>query len=256
MLVTNEGRVLDYEYFKFPAGEPHIRFKGIEVIDVHSIKINLSIYSPEDLIKLALACDALKRNGAILTELTIGYLASSRQDRVANKGEALSIKVYADVINSLGFKKVNIIDPHSDVSAALIDNSNVVTNHHFVFSKLNQWVGEDYWLVAPDNGASKKIQSLSKFLKHDKVAQGSKVRNTLTGKIKSFDVDVIDFERKDCVIVDDICDGGGTFLGLAKVLKERNAGALFLFITHGIFSKGKEELLEHYHVVESLTTKQ
>lgn len=255
MLVTNKNIVLEYDYFKFPTGEPHIRFKNVGGIDLYSVKINLSIYSPEDLIKLALACDALKRNEAFLKELTIGYLASSRQDRVANKGEPLSVKIYANVINSLGFKRVNIIDPHSDVATALINNSKVIDNHHFVLSKLNQWVNQDYYLVAPDQGASKKIQSLAKFLKHDKIAYGSKVRNTMNGKITSFNVDVEDFEGKDCVVVDDICDGGGTFVGLADKLKERNAGRLFLFVSHGLFTKGKDLLLDYYSQVESLTIK-
>jgi len=46
--------------------------------------------------------------------------------------------------------------------------------------------------------------------------------------------------------VDDICDGGGTFIGLAKALKQKNAGNLYLAVSHGIFSKGFNELNKHF----------
>jgi len=49
--------------------------------------------------------------------------------------------------------------------------------------------------------------------------------------------------------VDDICDGGGTFLGLATALKEKNAGKLSLIVSHGIFSKGFEELNKSFDTV-------
>jgi len=51
------------------------------------------------------------------------------------------------------------------------------------------------------------------------------------------------------LIVDDICDGGGTFLGLGEELKKKNAGPLFLAISHGIFSKGFDELVKVYEQI-------
>ena len=63
-------------------------------------------------------------------------------------------------------------------------------------------------------------------------------RDTATGNIIRTDISVQDFKGANLMIVDDICDGGRTFIELAKVLRERNAGKIELFITHGIFSKG------------------
>jgi ribose-phosphate pyrophosphokinase len=74
------------------------------------------------------------------------------------------------------------------------------------------------------------------------VVECSKSRDVKTGKLTGFKVYAEDLEGKDCLIVDDICDGGGTFIGLAGELKKKNAGNLYLAVTHGIFSKGFEEL--------------
>ena len=68
---------------------------------------------------------------------------------------------------------------------------------------------------------------------------------TATGNITKTTVLHDDFGGKDCVIVDDICDGGRTFIELAKVLKERGAGKIGLFVTHGIFSQGVGVLFDN-----------
>jgi ribose-phosphate pyrophosphokinase len=72
-----------------------------------------------------------------------------------------------------------------------------------------------------------------------------------TGKLSGFKVFADDLKGKTCVIVDDICDGGGTFLGLAKELKDKSCGKLILIVTHGIFSKGLEKLTEVFDEVFS-----
>jgi ribose-phosphate pyrophosphokinase len=64
--------------------------------------------------------------------------------------------------------------------------------------------------------------------------------------LEGFRVYEDDLQGKDCLIVDDICDGGGTFIGLAKELKKHNAGNLYLSVSHGIFSKGLKELNQYF----------
>ena len=78
------------------------------------------------------------------------------------------------------------------------------------------------------------------------VVECGKSRDVKTGKLSRFKVYEEDLEGKTCLVVDDICDGGGTFLGLAKELKKKNAGDLILVVSHGIFSRGFEELLSLY----------
>jgi ribose-phosphate pyrophosphokinase len=190
---------------------------------------------------LCLAVDALRRQDIELESLFIPYFPAARQDRVMVKGEPLSVKVYADIINSLNFKKVLVFDAHSEVTPALVNNCEVIANHKFIQSVI-QSIGSDVLLISPDGGALKKIYKLSEFLGGIEVVECSKSRDVKTGKLKGFKVYESDLKGKNCLIVDDICDGGGTFIGLAEELKNKNAGKLYLAVSHGIFNKGFEDL--------------
>ena len=161
------------------------------------------------------------------------------------RGESLSSKVYADLINDLGLDDVAIFDPHSEVVPALLDRCTVVQNHGFIAEVLKR-LPQRPLLVSPDSGALKKIHGLSKALGGLPVLECGKSRDVRTGALSGFTVPEADLNGQPCLIVDDICDGGGTFLGLADALRSRNAGPLFLAVSHGIFSKGTSALLEKF----------
>jgi ribose-phosphate pyrophosphokinase len=235
-----DGEEIEFESFTFSGGEPHIKInptfdKSKEVTITHRLN------SFNDLGLLCLAVDALQRMDAKLQNLIIPYFPAARQDRVMIKGEPLSVKVYANIINTLNFKKVIVFDAHSEVTPAVLNNCEVVTNHNFI-QKVIQEIGNDVLLISPDGGALKKIYNVSEFLGGIEVVECSKSRDVKTGKLNGFKVYADDLQGKDCLIVDDICDGGGTFIGLADELKKKNAGKLYLAVSYGIFSKGFESL--------------
>ncbi len=231
---------LQFESFTFSGGEPHIKINSDFDIS-KSVTVSHRLNSFNDLGLLCLAVDALQRMEAKLETLIIPYFPSARQDRVMVKGEPLSVKVYADIINSLKFKKVIVFDTHSEVTSAVLNNCDPVTNHKFI-EKVVQQIGSKVLLISPDGGALKKIYKVSEFLGGEEVVECSKSRDVKTGKLTGFKVYADDLHERDCLIVDDICDGGGTFIGLAAELKNKNAGKLYLVVSHGIFSKGFEDL--------------
>ena len=231
---------IQFESFTFSGGEPHIKINSDFDI-LKSVTVTHRLNSFNDLGLLCLAVDALQRMEAKLEILIIPYFPSARQDRVMVKGEPLSVKVYADIINSLKFKKVIVFDTHSEVTSAVLNNCDHVTNHKFI-EKVVQEIGSNVLLISPDGGALKKIYKVSEFLGGVEVVECSKSRDVKTGKLTGFKVYADDLHGKDCLIVDDICDGGGTFMGLAVELKKKNAGKLYLVVSHGIFSKGFEDL--------------
>jgi ribose-phosphate pyrophosphokinase len=98
--------------------------------------------------------------------------------------------------------------------------------------------------VSPDAGAEKKIFAFAKELGFENVVRAGKVRDVSSGKITGTEVYVPEpalyKTDKDFLIVDDICDGGRTFIELAKKLRPMTTGKIKLLITHGIFSKGIE----------------
>lgn len=240
------GDQIDFSFFTFSGGEPHIRIESFAPIE--NVTITHRIRSFNDLGKLCIAVDALRRMGVKNIEVLLPYFPAARQDRVMVPGESLTVKVYAEIINQLKLSRITIVDPHSDVTPALLNNCTVLNNYSFI-KKVIEELPEEFVLISPDAGASKKIISLAKAIGASQVVECSKKRDLVTGKLSGFDVHDDDLSGKPCLIVDDICDGGGTFLGLANELKKSNSGKLYLAVTHGIFSKGLNGLDQYFEKI-------
>lgn len=221
-----------HKTFNFPVGEMQV---SVFTVAQKEVSMEFIFEKNEDIIELLMVCDAIKRDGNKLMLLTMHYVPFGRQDRVAVSGEAFSLKVFCDLVNSLGFQHVLITDPHSDVTPALLNNCTVVTQDQVFIERLNG--NKDFLLISPDGGALKKIYKLAKKAKVP-VIECTKKRNVENGEVTETVVHADDLQGKDCVIVDDICDGGRTFIEIAKVLKTKNCGKIFLCVTHGFFTKG------------------
>ena len=103
-----------------------------------------------------------------------------------------------------------------------------------------------FYLISPDDGSNKKIFDLAKLIDYDgEIIRCDKLRDIVTGNIIETIVYKDDLNGKDCLIVDDICDGGRTFIQLATALKQKNCGKIYLIVTHGIFSNGYDLLSEY-----------
>lgn len=261
-LKSDPSETINHEIFIFSGGEPHIKIehnhhkvrKETEAGGWCEVWITQRINSFEDLGVLMVAVDALKNTYPLDNIfLYLPYFPGARQDRRMVFGEPLTAKVYADVINSLGFKAVRILDPHSDVAPALIDNCFPANNHNFVLKCVETLFSGElsdrydsekpfFNVVSPDAGSNKKIKDVTKELFSSdypcNLIKCDKTRDVATGKIKGFEVYADDLGSMPTIIIDDICDGGGTFLGLAEELINKNCGKLYLIVTHGIFSKG------------------
>lgn len=239
------------EYITFPTGEEHIRIPDLSATNHVIIEYN---DTDGELMKLGMAVDICRRANVKSITLNMPFVPYARQDRIADEGDPLSIKVFANFINSLGFDYIFIVDPHSDVTPALFDNVVVVPQEAYASKAAMHILSPDLVLVAPDIGAAKKVKLLQKLI-HKltgvmyPVVQCDKTRDPSTGWITGFQVLSGEVEGNTCLLVDDICDGGGTFLGLADVLLSKGAGPLHLFVTHGIFSKGVDALLAKFKTI-------
>ena len=184
------------------------------------------------------------------------YIMGARSDRKFEDGGNNYLKdVICPVINSLNFKTVTCIDPHSDVLEACIKGFKKESNLHLIKAALNSFCGDagyksnDFILISPDAGASKKIYKLAEQIGYKgDIITCSKDRDT-EGKLTKTVVPLVeDYALKDFIIIDDICDGGATFINIAKEIRQkfRNSPKIYLIVTHGIFSKGFEELSQYF----------
>lgn len=239
------------ERMKFSGGEIQVRLgtRPYCYQDATTIGITAKLQSSDDVMELLLVTDALRRKYPTMQLwLTMPYLPYARQDRVCAQGEALSLKVFCDLINAQKYNRVFIVDCHSDVGAALLDNCENQSSEVYV-KKVTQYFlkGKRVVLVSPDAGANKKVQGLSTALQIPFV-RADKTRDTKTGAITGCVV-YTEKTSDDYLIIDDICDGGRTFVELAKVLREKTTGKIHLYVTHGIFSAGYEVFDEYIDTV-------
>lgn len=243
----------DIEAFSFPGGERHVRLPAamLEIANQFDAwGIEARLYDAAGVMDLLLATDALRRAipvGATV-RLVMPYVPYARQDRVAAPGEALSAKVFAALINSQGYSSVEAWDPHSDVIPALIDNLRVTSTRSLlqaaVAGKGQAQLLRECAFVAPDAGARKRVGDLARVYGTE-VVYADKVRDVVTGKLSGTRVPDVLPERP-LLVIDDLCDAGGTFLLLADALREKTSQPLYLYVTHGLFTRGLDALKTKY----------
>lgn len=230
--------------FKFPAGEVGVKLNPTNFYPerVDKVKISATLRSSDEIMALLLAIDSVKRvyTGAVIY-LSIPYLPYARQDRVCNSGESFSLGVLTLILNSCNLQSVTVVEPHSDVSTALLNNCSVVSSVD-IFKKVKSYWGNTF-IVAPDAGAGKRCEMFAKSVGAAGVIQCIKKRDIKTGNILSVNC-YDEVVGKELFVLDDLCDGGGTFVALQEVL--HGYSKLEIGVVHGIFSKGVNVLTDVY----------
>jgi ribose-phosphate pyrophosphokinase len=255
-LVNQEKSYIKYKINKFPDGQ-----QSVDLVDIFNItddiRIATRLNSFSDLEILICATKALRNITTKPIHLYVPYFLGSRSDRKFGLGGVNYLKeVICPIINSLDFATVEVLDPHSDVLEACLNNFVKLSTNYLVKQALTQIDNKDgarnrVCLVSPDAGAYKKIFDVAQKFNIDNIITASKVRDIKTGAILRTEVPTLD-QHKDLkyIIIDDICDGGRTFTELAKVMKEsRPTAKIYLVVTHGIFSAGFDELSKYFEQI-------
>lgn len=238
----NNEVTLDFGFY--PAGEPYIKFEE----DPEDLQyMVLRPRNIADFVAGMFLADSVTERGGHLRELSLNCVPGARQDRINPTGDTLfTAKSIAQMINARDFDRVHIFDPHSPVISALIDR--VVVHQPWEEYQIKYAFRRDYSaLVAPDAGAIKRTEAMASVLNLP-VIQASKTRDVSTGALSGFSIGIVPpgvFGGSKVLVFDDLCDGGWTFTGLGKALAESGLQA-DLYVSHGIFSKGLEELKKHY----------
>jgi ribose-phosphate pyrophosphokinase len=236
------------KFWTFPGGERSVKLTPRQEFYVGNIVVRMAFKGSDDLMDMMLTVNALRNMYGQNRKLALNvpYLPFSRQDRVMTEGESFGLQAAVAMINLCNFDEVTTMDVHSDVASALFPAG--------VFYSIPQ---EGVWkttvdsivrlesdrsrvvLISPDAGALKKIYKLAKATDL-RVVEAKKIRDVATGQIVKTDIEECELINVDtAIIVDDICDGGRTFVELAKEIRRGGyQGDLILCVTHGIFSKG------------------
>ena len=223
--------------FKFPGGETH--FKGNVPEHEDESYCVITGVDANDFISATMWTQVVHAAGKKVT-VYIPYLPGARADR----GTPFGAEVYAGLINSINADTVVAFDPHSPVMPGLINNLRVVDSTRLVRRAVGGVEDTTYTgIIAPDKGAHDRAAAVGHAL-HLPVYTAGKTRDFDTGAITGFECDPLP-EGGRFLIVDDICDGGGTFRGLAAHLGLPRE-SLGLYVSHGIFSGKAADLNESF----------
>ena len=236
----------------FPGGEPHVK---ISTIEDEKVQINYNATSWEDFGLLICLLNALQHQDKTI-HLFMPYFPGARQDRNPDGNTPLTVEIYAEILSPY-VSHLIIADIHSDLALSIITQyfrSVERISVRDIFTEYKSHFHHIDYIIAPDKGAIGRATEAADVLGVP-VIQCEKVRDFNTGNITGYEI-LGDILPGEYLVVDDICDGGATFniLGesfydiLHKIGGEDvvESYGLHLYVTHPIFSKGFDDILDNY----------
>lgn len=243
-----------FKTWKFPVGEVGVQLTCLDQ-EIFKADSTFEIYwefeNNEEFFIVANLVDALRNANKNVGLIEIPYLPYSRQDRVCHSGESFALQVFLKMLDSINVKTVITTDLHSQVATKLVNKGSETPDYKMRLADIKQWriaenLPEFDWYVGPDKGSVSKLKLFtddgsikrnSHYLEKTRTPEGIKIvdltENKLSGKV---------------CIVDDLIDGGGTFLASADVLRKQHPQIteLSLYVTHGFFTAGLDKLKEKF----------
>jgi len=228
-------RLVNSKIKKFADGEIYVEIN--ENIRGNNIFIIQSISSPanDNLLEMLLCIDALKRSSAKNITAVIPYFGYARQDRKVVPRTSISAKLVSNLITKAGADRVVTVDLHAgqiqgffDIPVDNLFATPIFYRHIKKRLKLNNIV-----CVSPDAGGIVRTRGLSKLL--DVGLAIVDKRRPSPGKSEVMNI-IGNVKNKVCIMVDDIIDSGGTIVNAAKMLQNKGAKEIHVYITHGVLS--------------------
>jgi ribose-phosphate pyrophosphokinase len=258
------------EIVKYPDLTSYVKVKYTATDkDPKIFKVN----SYEDLWHLNQYVDAYNDTFTKKPTIMIPNLIDAQADRRFNKNESFGLKLVCKFLNKM---KANfrIFHPHNaEVVTALLDKVEIIDNSEFIKQAITNlhpktpWYGyntnnsdlfKSLILMSSDAGGFKPLMKLcDKIGWRGETESAAKSRKFVDSKsVLEQRIDRTDFTGKDILIIDDICSYGGTFKGLAKLLRERNCGKLYLAVSHmTVQNLGEDPVTKYFDKVFTTNSK-
>jgi ribose-phosphate pyrophosphokinase len=211
--------------------DENVRGEDVFVIQSTSYPAN------DNLMELLITLDALKRASARRVTAVIPYFGYARQDRKSGSRTPISAKLVANIITAAGANRVLTMDLHAAQIQGFFDIpvDNLFSAPLFSRDIAERYKGRDLMVVSPDVGGVVRARALASRL-HTDLAIIDK-RRPRAGVSEVMNV-IGEVQGRDCIIVDDIIDSGGTHCNAANALVQHGAKSVSVYVTHGVFSGG------------------
>jgi ribose-phosphate pyrophosphokinase len=238
----------------FPDGEKRIKLNEKVLGEDTFILESTGMPVDSNYMELFFFVDALKRSGAKTVTAIIPYLGYSRQDHIFRDGEDVSLEVIIKILESVGLDKVILIDLHSIRIPELF---NIPVTHlsamKLFVDKVKEINKDNLCLVSPDMGGIRRVKEMVDLLGSVPFATIVKNRDLKTGDIDDVSLDG-DVNGRQAFIVDDMVSTGETLVKAADLLLKNGAKKVYALITHGVFTKGAQDLLQNSQIEKIFVT--
>lgn len=254
----------DYQQIDYSGGELQVRLTPVtleKVVSAEKIVINAMVRNAAELVALLLLNDALRAKSDAPRYLYIPYLPYARADRRFTDGDCHGLAFFLGMLRTGDFEEIRTLDVHNYKAVCRFSGevTNIKPDKLIAAAALEFAVEHNdstVNILFPDAGAAKRYKGSLPSYPNCRVLFAEKDRDPVTGKLLGFKVpDYSKFSGGAVLIVDDICDAGGTFLGIADAMRQDDRWKgyngcaklhLGLYVTHGIFSKGFGGLGEYF----------
>lgn len=241
--IKPEMGTMEYEVINFPDGQKHLRIKSEIDRKDSDVKIRCRIRDAEELFLLVQALDVLNRHG-LKPNVFIYYLMGARMDRIMSFNEPFTLKLVMDILS--GF----------DACFSVTEVHNTQMTEEKDGWKNRSFYTEIHGRIAcyPDAGAYSRYRlpfTLPGGKNFIESIVCQKRRDPETGKLSGFELDCgeVEIEGKDVIVLDDLIDGGGTFCGIAPLIRDKKPGSLTLRVCHAIQLEGIKRVAAVYDKV-------
>lgn len=208
----------------------------------------------DNLMELIVMVDALRRASAGRITAVIPYFGYARQDRrVRSARVPITAKVVADFLSSVGVDRVLTVDLHAEQIQGFFDVPvDNVFGSPVLIEDMKERQFEDVVVVSPDIGGVVRARAIAKLLDDKDLAIIDKRRPQ--ANVSQVMHIIGDVAGRDCIIVDDMIDTGGTLCKAAEALKEHGAKRVFAYATHPVLSGNAAENLRNSVIDEVIVT--
>jgi len=229
------SKLINTNIKRFADGEIYIEIN--ENIRGNSVFVVQSTSTPanDNLMELLLCIDALRRSSAKNITAVIPYFGYARQDRKVAPRTSISAKVVSNLITNAGANRIVTVDLHAGQIQGFFDIpvDNLYTTPMFARYIKKKFKTKNLICVSPDVGGVQRTRGLATKLKVDLAIIDK--RRPEAGKSEVMNI-IGDVKGKNCIIVDDIIDSGGTIVNAVEALKKAGATDVYVFVTHAVLS--------------------
>ncbi|MEO0982418.1 MAG: ribose-phosphate pyrophosphokinase [Pseudomonadota bacterium] len=215
----------------------NVRGEDVFVIQSTSAPAN------DNLMELLICIDALARASARRITAVIPYFGYARQDRKTDGRTPISAKLVANLISTAGADRVLTMDLHAGQIQGFFDvpTDNLIAAPVIEADIRENYNGDDIMIVSPDVGGVVRARSLANRLGCDLAIVDK--RRPRAGESEVMNI-IGDVDGRRCILVDDICDSGGTLCNASAALKEKGAKSAAAYVTHGVLSNDAVKRVE------------